>query len=233
MPAAETFQLPEIVPDFSVMGRDALEAYAADCDYLARSLTQNVRICEIDYDLFFRKLSAVEPDQPHLTQMETRVLARLGTVPITRWDLYDYLYPCLEKTPDAKIIDVWISRLRRKLAGLDLHILTILHQGYAFTDRSRLDALIGTWRETGALPAIDQQAASRARIYGNRRSTLPLTAALRKRIIQLRRKGVGPVEISLKTGATGNQIQRAIRWARQDGIHIPEIGAVVPRAIAG
>ncbi len=61
-----------------------------------------------------------------------------------------------------------------------------------------------------------------------------MTAALRKKIIHLRRQGFGPVEIKLKTGATGNQIQRAIRSARQNDIHIPALGTVVPpREIAG
>jgi two-component system cell cycle response regulator CtrA len=74
-----------------------------------------------------------------LTRKERRILELLILLKgetLTREALFDHLYESIEK-PEVKIIDVFVCKLRKKLAeatGGDHYIKTIWGRGYAIRD---------------------------------------------------------------------------------------------------
>lgn len=79
-----------------------------------------------------------EPPQGlKLTRSEYKVLAALASKPrVTKEALYHALYS-FDDGPEPGILNVFISKLRRKLSPMGCEIETIWGLGYGLTDRSR------------------------------------------------------------------------------------------------
>jgi two-component system cell cycle response regulator CtrA len=75
---------------------------------------------------------------PPLTGSEWAVL-RLLTAKgkVRRAQIWNYLYSDRLDGPDEKIIDVYISKLRRKLTPVGIEIVTLWGIGYAMPESSR------------------------------------------------------------------------------------------------
>lgn len=72
------------------------------------------------------------PDEWHLGATETKILTilsrRVGC--FTKQALYSLLYGARPNGPDVKILDVFISKLRKHLIGTGIEIQTIWARGY-------------------------------------------------------------------------------------------------------
>ena len=76
-------------------------------------------------------ISVLAPGPVALSPVESRLvralISRLGAV-VSRTDLMDVVWP--EERPPRNALDVHISRLRRRLADVQLSITTVRGRGY-------------------------------------------------------------------------------------------------------
>jgi DNA-binding response OmpR family regulator len=80
-----------------------------------------------------------------LTRQEMAVLTALqdaGGRPLSKERLHSALYWQRhdDEEPDAKIVDVWVCRLRKKVAPLGIVIKTVWGQGYRLVAARRAEA---------------------------------------------------------------------------------------------
>lgn len=78
----------------------------------------------------------------HLTAKEARLLsALLRRSECTKEQLLGFLYDANEDVPEIKIIDVFVCKVRKKLANFAIDIKTIWGRGYFITSEHRAAAI--------------------------------------------------------------------------------------------
>lgn len=107
------------------------------------------RVAELDEEIrqlresHFAPVAPLPSWLPRLTRTEERVLVALRD---SRADfcskdwLMQAIYESTEydkEPPDIKIIDVWMHKLRTRLSGTPIEIITGWGRGYALTDKSK------------------------------------------------------------------------------------------------
>lgn len=68
----------------------------------------------------------------------------------TKEHAYTLLYGMHDDPPGPKILDVWLCKLRKKLAGLDISIQTIWGRGWYLEDEDRAKVDLMRFRPTAA-----------------------------------------------------------------------------------
>jgi two-component system cell cycle response regulator CtrA len=110
------------------------------------------------------RVPLITPKAWRLTPTEERVFEVLMTRPVaTRRAIMAALYSnVLREEPDEKILDVWVSKIRRKLREVAIHIETHPGVGWSIAPeiKSRVSTSLGTkeiaysgTRRTGSTPS--------------------------------------------------------------------------------
>lgn len=223
MDGVDTFLLPPIAPDFALMRRDKLEDYAAEVDHRLRAQSTRIASEADDVVALFVALSRARKECVTLTTTEVDLLCALRPRFKSKDSLFDLVWLSKNLTVELKIVDVYICKIRKKIAPLGLHIETIWGQGYAFPDRDRLFKMIEAWRESGCLPDTAPPEGSVAVTRPGRTRSPRISNQLRDRIGSLRKAGVGQAEIAKQTGATPRQVHNAITSLKNRGHHFPAL----------
>ena len=116
--------------------REPLE-YSKDENRLLKDENERLR-AEIDE---FKRQLAHEYSAPRewmLTALEERIVGLLVKSESCSKDmLFNGLYGDRLDQPDPKIVDVFICKIRKKLAPFEIEIETLWGRGYRLSDRSR------------------------------------------------------------------------------------------------